>query len=406
MDETVDFRPYLDALLRHWRLLLAGTLAAGLLAAGLSALLPPTYEANALVLAGDPRESVQLDPRFEALDPPRPVNAYPELATSESLLDAVLAEVSREPDAPGAPRTRQQLREMIAASAGNDPNLIRLTVFHREPATAALVANRWAELFVAHTNAVLGDQGSAQLQTFASQRDAAQAQLDTAETTLAEFLTTSRWRLVAAQLTALESALAGRLAERERVAFLQRDIVTLRSQLATRGDALLPGDHLAVTLLYLRAFGDPRDAEPPGLPVELQLDGTLSAAAEPAQLIAALDALQSGLAAGASALDEQIAQLEPQILALQSEQYRLETQEQRLRQEALLAQETYTALARRVTTEEITAGDLTRGLQVAGRAPIPEQPVAPRVPLNGVLTGVVTLVMLAGVTLFRQWRVG
>ena len=90
MDERFDFRPYIEAVLRRWRLLLGGTILAGILAVGLSYLVTPTYEAHTLVLIVDPSQLVQFDPRFETVDEIRPRQAYPVLALSDNLLQTLL----------------------------------------------------------------------------------------------------------------------------------------------------------------------------------------------------------------------------------------------------------------------------------------------------------------------------
>jgi polysaccharide biosynthesis transport protein len=397
MDDTFDFRPYADALLRRWRLLIGGPLLAGILAAALSFLIPPTYEANALVLLAVPRQVVQFDPRFENVDEPRPLPAYPQLATSDHILQTLLAQIAPEV---AEPKTLRDLREAIAVSAMNDPTLLRLTVRHRDPAAAAFIANAWAALFVAQVNELLGDEGSEQVQFFQGQRDEARRHLAVAEQALGDFQARNRVRLVTAELRALENSLALLLAKRQNREQLQADIATLRAQLAAQDGALLPADHVAVLLLYQRAYGDGQAASP----IELQIDGTLAATADRDQLIAALDILQDSLQTAAGSATSRTTVLEPRIVALQHELEALANEEQRLRQEATLATENYTALARQLMGQEITAQDMRWGLRLASPAIIAEEPVAPRQLLNGVLAAVVALTLFVAVTIFRQWH--
>ena len=397
MDDTFDFRPYVDALLRRWRLILGGTLLAGILAAALSFLIPPAYEASALVLLVTPRQVVQFDPRFESQDETRPLPAYPQLATSDHLLQTLLAQIAPELT---EPKTLRDLRETISVSAMNDPTLLRLTVRHRDPATAALIANRWAELFIFQVNELLGDQGSEQVQFFQGQRDEARRQLATAEQAITDFQAGNRIRLVTAELQALEDSLALLLAKRQNREQLQDDIATLRAQLAAQEGVPLPADHVAVILLYQRAYGDGKLASP----ITLQIDGTLAATADRDQLIATLDTLQVSLHAVTGDAPGRLATLEPEVVALQHELEALANEEKRLRQEALLATESYTALAREVIGQEITAQDMRRGLRLASPAIIAEEPVAPRKLLNGVLTAAVALILFIAVTAVRHWH--
>jgi polysaccharide biosynthesis transport protein len=397
MDDTFDFRPYADALLRRWRLIIGGTFLAGILAAALSFLIPPTYEASALVLLVVPRQVVQFDPRFENVDEPRPLPAYPQLASSDHILQMLQAQIAPELT---ERKTLRDLRDTISVSALNDPTLLRLTVRHRDPAMAAFIANQWAALFVGQVNDLLGDEGSQQVQFFRGQRDEARRHLAVAEQALADFQGGNRIRLVTAELQVLEDALVLLLAKQQNREQLQADVTTLRSILAAQEGALLPADHVAVLLLYQRAFGDGQAASL----IELQIDGALAATADRDQLIAALDTLQESLQTAAGDATGRTTALAPQIVALQHEMEALANEEQWLRQEATLATENYTALARQVVGQEITAQDTRRGLRLASPAIIAEEPVAPHKLLNGVLAAVVALTLFVAVTIFRQWH--
>lgn len=396
MDESFDFRPYIETLLQHWRLLLAGAVLSGLLAIGLSFLLPPTYQAQVLVLIVDPSQLVQFDPRFETIDEIRPRQAYPVLGLSDSLLQALLTSMAADVDEPD---TLKELREIVAISASNDPSLLELEVEHSDPASAALIANRWAELFVTQANQVIGDQNEGQVAFYVTQRDGAYLALESAQGTLAEFQAGNRKTIVRAQLENQATALATYLAQQQDLVLLQQDILTLRTQLAEQNGPLLPGDQLAYLLIYQRMFAPVGT----GPTIEWQIP-----VAEPTsgreQVIIALDALQTALAGRADNLTELIEQLEPRILAAQHELELLTADEDRLRQAVRLAVETYTALVRKVAEEQITSQDTSRGLRLVSPAITPQEPIAPQKLLNGLLAAMVTLAALVVVILFRHWQ--
>ena len=397
MDEPFDFRPYITVVLRHWRLLLGGAIISGLLAIGLSFLLPPTYEAQALVLVVDPSQLVQFDPRFETIDEIRPRQAYPVLALSDSLLDTLLADVAAELDEPD---TLKELREAVTISASNDPSLLELHVEHSDPATAALIANRWAELFVSQANQVIGDQSEVQVTFYMEQRDVTQQTLESAQQALAEFQAGNRQTIVKAQLESRETALEMYLTQQQALVLLQQDISTLRTQLTEQNGPLLPADHLAYLLIYERIFGR---AEA-GSAIEWQIPAAVESAVSREQLVTALDILQTTLITRSNNLTEQIEQLEPLILSAQHELELLKADEERLRQTVRLSSETYTALVRKVAEEQITSQDTSRGLRLVSPAITPQEPVAPQKLLNGLLAAMVALVSLVAVLLFRQWQ--
>ena len=397
MDELFDFRPYVEALLQRWRLLLGGGVLAGILAVGLSFLLPPTYEAHTLVLIVDPSQLVQFDPRFETVDEIRPRQAYPVLALSDNLLQTLLQNVASEVDEPD---TLRELRNLVSVSASSDPSLLELRVEHSDPTSAALIANQWAELFVSQANQVIGDQSADQVAFYVEQRDMARLALDEAEKALAEFQASNRQSIVKAQLENHETALATYLTQQQDLVLLQQDIITLRTQLTGQNGPLLVADQLALILIYERVFGE-RDAGPT---IELQIDGVTEPTTSREQAVTSLDTLQTALTTRSNHLIEQIDQLEPAILAVQQELEVLTTDEDQLRQTARLASETYTALVRKVAEEQITSQDTSRGLRLASPAIIPQEPVAPQMILNGLLAAMVALVSLTAVVLFRHWQ--
>ncbi|MBK9051478.1 MAG: hypothetical protein IPL78_11340 [Chloroflexi bacterium] len=375
---------------------LGGTILAGILAVGLSYLVPPTYEAHTLVLIVDPSQLVQFDPRFETVEI-RPRQAYPVLAVSDSLLQTLLQNVASEVDEPD---TLKELRSMIAISASSDPSLLELRVEHSNPASVALIANRWAELFISQANRVIGDQSEEQVAFYVGQRDLAQLALDEAEQMLAEFQTGNRQTIVKAQLESHESALATYLAQQQDLVLLQQDIITLRTQLTGQNGPLLPVDQLAYMLIYERIFG----AGDTGPTIELQIQISVEPTADRQQIVTSLDTLQTALTTRSDNLMAQISQLEPMILAGQYEVEVLTADEERLRQAVMLASETYTALVRKVAEEQITSQDTSRGLRQASPAIIPQEPVAPQKMLNGLLAAMVALVSLMAVVLFRHWQ--
>lgn len=397
MDEMFVFRPYIEALIKRWRLLLGGTILAGILATGLSFLLPPTYEAHTLVLIVDPGQLVQFDPRFETVDEIRPRQAYPVLATNDSLLHTLLQNVASEVDEPD---TLNELRDMVSVSASSDPSLLELRVEHDDPVSAALIANHWAELFVSQANQVIGDQDEGQMAFYTEQRDVARLALDDAEQLLAEFQAGNRQTIVKTQLESHKIALATYLTQQQDILLLQQDIITLRTQLTGQNGPLLPADQLALILIYGRVFGE-GDTTPT---IELQIDGTASSTTEREQILGSLNTLQTALTARSDNLTDQTNQLEPAILALQQELQVLTADEEQLRQAVRLASETYTALVRQVSAEQITSQDTSRGLRQASPAIIPEDPIAPQKILNGLLAAMVAFVSLVTVVLFRQWQ--
>jgi uncharacterized protein involved in exopolysaccharide biosynthesis len=66
MEEEIDLRQYITVLMRRWYWIAGLALAAAVVAFGVSSILPPTYEATALVVVTQPRYLFQFDSRVQA----------------------------------------------------------------------------------------------------------------------------------------------------------------------------------------------------------------------------------------------------------------------------------------------------------------------------------------------------
>ncbi|MBP8002026.1 MAG: hypothetical protein KA314_22225 [Chloroflexi bacterium] len=397
MNDTFDFRPYVNAWLKRWWLVMGGALLTGIVAAALSLLFPPIYSANALVLVLDSQQIIQFDPRFQTTAEARPRQAYPDLALSDDLVQQLLVAVTPLLD---KPLTREGFRDQLTVMTENDPSLLRLTVEYREAEVAAAIANRWADLFVHQTNQIIGDQSQEQMQFYTTQRDNALRALNQAEQILVTFQAANRVRIVKAELSAQETALQQALSRQQRLITLQQDITTLHTHLSTPTGPLLPAEEVALTLIFVRVFGDATTNPALALP----LTGSAPVTTDRTQAVAALNTLAVTLADSADRLAAQIEQLEPNILALQQETQRLQDEEERLRQDVKLATETYTALARQAAEDTISSQDASQGLRLASPAITPDEPIAPQAGLNGLLATVIAFAALTLVVVFRVWQ--
>ena len=83
MEEEIDLRPYIEALISKWYWIVGAAVVAGIVAFIVSSMLPPSYEATALVAVTQPTEIVEFDARIRSVDETQPLKAYPEIAMSD-----------------------------------------------------------------------------------------------------------------------------------------------------------------------------------------------------------------------------------------------------------------------------------------------------------------------------------
>jgi succinoglycan biosynthesis transport protein ExoP len=417
MEEEIDLRAYVLVLLKYWKWILGTTVAAAVVALVVSFLLPPTYEATALVIIRQPQYMMQFDPRFETLTQQPAYKAYPDLARGDEVLEALFARLNPRP---AEIETLRDLQERVEAKAGTDPSVVRLTVRARDPQEAARIANLWAELFVAHANRVYGASDE-ELQQLEGQLAQAQAELEAAEQALIEFQARNQASILDARLDSLKSDQAHYLADQRAITYILQDIQALREQLARQPDerpASLADD---LTTLFLQAFNAQASA-PTQLP-GLEGQGTIVQASAPIQLqvnsaeslsnksigetMALLDDMAGVLEAKSAEIGQRLEELQPQILSLQKQLQEIYTESDRLTRQQDLAKETYTALARKVEETRIAVQGVQSTARLGSRAAVPEKPAGPRKLFNTAVAGALGLMLsVFGAFGVEWWRSG
>ncbi len=400
MEEEIDLRQYIQVIVRRWKWIVGATLIAAVAALGVSLLIPPTYEATALVAITKPRYILQFDSRFETESNIQPTyKAYPELALSDNVLQALAAKL----DQSGAGlQSLANLRGRVEAKAGADPSLVQLMVSSQDKKEAAQIANMWAEVFVSQANELYGAHNAEQTIAFQSQLEQAQADLAASEQALIDFQASNEAAIIKNQLDSSLKSQADYLTMQQGITNTIQDIQGLRRQLAEQpaGRPSDIGDQLTVLFLQIKAFN-----AQVSVPLQLQIVSTETLAAKnTSEQIAFLNELGNTLKAKSIEINLKLAAIEPQILELQRQLQQAKTEEERLTRARNLAQETYIALARKVAEDRIAAQNTTDEVKVASQAATPEEPVSPRKLLNTAIAGMLgLLVSLVGAIVAEWW---
>jgi GumC protein len=378
MDETIDLRPYVEALLRRWWVIL-GAVVAGIIIAALLYFSQSGYKATALVAVTDPTQRLQFDPRIvNTLDLDTLVQAYPELATSDGVM-AILLERASELTG-GRVDSMPLLREMLEVETGNDPRLVRLNVHNGDPQLTADLANAWATTFVAVVDSIYLNPGG-EVDFFSDQLAQTKAQLQTTEQALVEFQSGSRMGIVDNELASLTSLQASYLDEQNRLNLVLDDIRALRSQIESgEGETIPFSDQLTALLLQMRIYETESqlpssETTVPETPIQLQLDsqGSLTTGQRVEQL-RLLDAMAQAAQNSLDEIDVKLLGLEPQMFELQREKQDLLHRYEELTRSRDVASETYLTLARKIDEVRIQTEDSGSGLKIASLASPPAEP--------------------------------
>ncbi len=403
MEDEIDLREYVFILLKHWKWIVGFTLVAAVVALIVSLLLPPTYEATALVAVTKPRYVMQFDPRIETLNNIQPpYKAYPELASSDEVLQELLAQVNPRLE---KVETVEDLRRLVKAKSGTDQSLVLLTVRWREPEEAAEVANLWADILVRRANEIYDSAGEPQLQFYQQQLQRAEEELRAAEEALVAFQARNQESILEQQLGSRRQMHADYLADQREIAYIIQDIRGLREQLSRQpaGQSMALSDQLAALFLEIKAFNAHASA-----PIQLQVDSAASLSDKSVEeQIAFLDEMMRVLEEKSAEIDHRVSALEPEILALQQQLQEVYTEKDRLTRARDVARETYMTLARKVEEQRIAAEGNTGDVRIAGRAAVPEKPASPRKLLNTAVAGVLGLMLsVFGAFVAEWWRAG
>lgn len=404
MEEEIDIRLYIRLLVKRWYWIVGAAILAGLIAFGVTSLQDPIYEATALVAVTSTADQVQFEPRIRNSDDiDRPLKILPELAMSDGVLVDLKNDLNESLINNGITNI-MQLRGMLSASPGLEPNLIHLTVQHSDPSVAASISSSWALLFISHANEVFGFSFGSELSFFERQLLDAEGQLNIADEGLIEFQSLNRSKIIENELNSLTLAQESNLNKEQRFTALQQDIAGLIVLLSQQSDdSVTYADQLTALLVQLNAFYLETEDEIFS-PYQFQIDtaGSFTDGTGQEQ-IASLETLSLSLEARNEEIENTLSLLEPKILALQRDMQKDETEFNNLTRDIMVAEETFLALARKVDEERIASDINTTGIRLASQASIPERPVGPRSLVTGAIVGLISCILVSILILANDW---
>lgn len=399
MDETIDLRPYVKAVVSFWWLIVTAVVLAVLVAVAIF-LSGKDYEASALVTVPEPTQQLEFDPRIiTSMRSTQLLTAYPQLAMSDDVLAALLP--TAQSLAPETFSSLTELRGTLDVIASPDGRIVRLIVRTSKPQNAAALANAWADEFILAIEAVYGRGG---MSFYEDQLNEAGAELGAAETALVQFQATNRQGIVDNELAALTTLQTAYLNQQNDYQRALNDIEVLRTQLENNtSDTVTLADQLAALSLQLQPFQSV-GATPVAPPFQLSIgaDSQLTTTQRADQL-QRLDAMQVAFESALAARDQQLTEMQPAIFALQVEKQQLFNEGERLQNRRTIAIETYSTLARKVDEERVATRETVARL--ASRAAEPETPTrANPLALFPAAVAVSVLLSLAAIIALTWWR--
>ncbi len=433
MEQEINLRPYFEALVRRWRLIVLCMAVLGLLAVIVTLLLPPTYKANADVLLVSTRLQLQFDSRFitdDASQLANPVNrrdTLVALASSGTLEEQVNANL---PDAlRGQTFGLGDLVERVEVQPIGD--LLRISVGDSDVNAARSLALAWAQNYVQLVNQIYVKDASSTDEITRQLADA-QKRYDAKQKELETFIGSSQIVQLEQKVKMLEALLDGSreanqalytqyLSRTHELELILNDAQTLRDQVATTGSANL-SDSLAALALRARVAGGEQ------LPVDLRFDNPGALLEGQGATLADLDSLirvvqerRTNLLAVAEQFAQAMAtgqdaagltgqtrtQYERELTALNQQLEQQQSQRKFLEQQRNVALESLMILQRKLDEQQVATGTPLTEVRLVGTTIEPPRSIAARLILAlgaalaaGLVLGVLLVLALE---ILRPW---
>lgn len=418
MEQELDLRPYVSALLRRWRLIISAALIFSALAMGLLLLQSRSVVAVADLLVAPTTPQVSLDERYTERDSLLVTNqvfqrqALINLATSTTLESQVAKELNITPYVPGA------LLERVTINSDSD--LLRIRAAAPTDAEAITLADTWARSYArlvteVYTNDALGEE------QLVEELAEAGARFDAIQVELEQFYADGRIVSIEQQINNVNGVLDGSreasellysqyLTRTREVELLIQDAQAIQAQTVT-GSTASVADVVASLALRARAVGGEQ------APIQLQIggEGLVSGgdtATELERLIGALEELHARLTSESAQIaqavatgDSSVVGLSPEttsglideLARLRGEQALLESRERLLEQRRDVALEALQLLQRKSNEQQIAQTTPTISVRFVSTTLSPPESMLSRL-LMGIVGGFVVGAVL-GATL-------
>lgn len=410
MQDEIDLRPYLRVLWKHRFTIVLVTVAAMLVGGLLSLLAGPVYEARGMILVTKPSFQVgaPVDPSAPGLKigtilvsdlPTETLVAFARsAAVKQRVVKRISSNFSRVSD----------IGVSLFAQTVRNTNLVELTVRGKDPVLAARVANEWARIVAAESEALFSAEAQQSFAFFDSRLQEATRQLGTAERALRDFHVSSeigvlqaRVRTVTEQIASYESRLVdisvvrrkseAELAQTETQLRLQPRTLTLSKSITN--DPLL---HRTASEVSQRDFVDVSK-------LKLRSEELNPVYMNLTQTRANLRVNVASLIAEGGRVERALETLSTELDVLRGRLARQEFSASQLARAVDHSKQVYDVLLQRREESRVASANQVGSVKLATEAITPEDPVGPRKILNMLLAGVLGLMVGVASAFVREY---
>jgi capsular exopolysaccharide synthesis family protein len=404
MEDEINLGQYFAVLIKWHRVIILAGLLAGLVAFGVSSMLPPTYEAEAVVTLVKSSTQLNFDPKMRTVsemdtgywyDQDARRKALTALVKSSDVATAVIAKIGDRLSA-----AEHIPANLVGAINGtNTGDVIKITARAECADKAALLANTWTQEYLNKANTIYSETPltSAELQ---AQADSAKRDYDQKEDALVKYLASNPTDQLTRQIAQKKQKLDDLRAIETKMDRLTSDAASLRNRLSAGAPSSGLGNELAALLLEANAFSASSN-----LPANLQIQiNQLSAGSTPAEQLRNLNALIVELENRRKTVQEgAFVQLEHDVNQLQSQLEQETAKKQELVRSRELAWSTYNTLSNKAAEATVAAQSKGTVIRLAVPAVAPHAPIFPNKTTNALLASVVGLVLGVGAAFLFEY---
>lgn len=392
--DEIDLRRYLSVLWQRRTTIIVVTVAAMLAGGMFSVLSRPIFEASAMVLVAKPS--------FQVGAPPDPTNPGLKIGTmfvselpTETLVAFARSPVVQQKVVKKISGEGSLVLEMgfsLSAQTVRNTNLVDLKVRGNDPALVARVANEWAVIVAAESEALFSAEAQQSYSFFDGRLQEARRQLEAAEITLRDFNTSSeigvlqaRANAVTGQIASYESRMVdvsvalqkseAELAQAENQLRYQPRTLTLSKSITS--DPLLHRTASEISRQDFAAVSKLKLNNEELNPVYVNL----------AQARSSLLLQVAALRAERSRVEQAIVKLHEELNVLRSRLVSQQLVQSRLARTLDNANQVYVVLLQRREESRVASANQVGSVKLATEAILPKGPVGPRKVLNTIVAG-------------------
>jgi uncharacterized protein involved in exopolysaccharide biosynthesis len=404
---SIDVRQLIRVIFQQWKWILIIAIIMALIGFLVGIMIPLQYLSTSKIGLITPYYQLQLDPEFTTENTEPPVKAYLDIASSDSMAEAVFQAFSEQEPAKASQYSMDDFQKNMNANVGGDPSILLLEVTSTDPATAQDISNLWADLFIRQANIVFGQANPSQVEFLENKLADAQDEYSFAQSELEQFQETNLLELLDIELKSLSSQKSDFLFRQHEMQRLESRIKAEQEILSSQNDEAMAAssDRMVVFNLHLDVT-DFISVQNIISPVQWQISiGDLLIPQTVGTLRLQMSAMQQAMEQQLETVNANLSGIDSDILEVQVEIQKYTDQEDLLNLKLDVAHDTLDTVSRKIFEVRMASEMEDVGVKVVSKAVLPLESITPSkfiFTALGLLLG--GAIAITGILFLDWWR--